>query len=136
MKKILLTLSIFLMIFISPNTSAIEDYSLYKESVYVLKYNTLNSKDLPSLLKDTNSLVLEIDANIKGKTYTYRILSSDISITTEKLIKKITKDITDKETITDIEINGVKITKLTLKITNEDYNILKEQYIYIHNKLC
>ena len=67
MKKILLTLSIFLMIFISPNTSAIEDYSLYKESVYVLKYNTLNSKDLPSLLKDTNSLVLEIDANIKGK---------------------------------------------------------------------
>ena len=48
MKKILLTLSIFLMIFISPNTSAIEDYSLYKESVYVLKYNTLNSKDLPS----------------------------------------------------------------------------------------
>jgi len=140
MKKILLTLSIFLMIFISPNTSAIEDYSLYKESVYVLK-------DLPSLLKDTNSLVLEIDANIKGKTYTYRILSSDISVTTEKLIKKITKDITDKETITDIEINGVKITKLTLKITNEDYNILKErskiyewfkkvQYIYIHNKLC
>ena len=147
MKKILLTLSIFLMIFISPNTRAIEDYSLYKESVYVLKYNTLNSKDLPSLLKDTNSLVLEIDANIKGKTYTYRILSSDISVTTEKLIKKITKDITDKETITDIEINGVKITKLTLKITNEDYNILKErskiyewfkkvQYIYIHNKLC
>ena len=134
MKKILLTLSIFLMIFISPNTSAIEDYSLYKESVYVLKYNTLNSKDLPSLLKDTNSLVLEIDANIKGKTYTYRILSSDISVTTEKLIKKITKDITDKETITDIEINGVKITKLTLKITNEDYNNWSK-YIWGYKKI-
>ena len=117
MKKILLTLSIFLMIFISPNTSAIEDYSLYKESVYVLKYNTLNSKDLPSLLKDTNSLVLEIDANIKGKTYTYRILSSDISVTTEKLIKKITKDITDKETITDIEIVGTY--RITLQTDTE-----------------
>ena len=127
MKKILLILSIFLMLFICPKTNAEEDYALYKEGTYTLKYNNLNSKELPILLKDTNSLVLEIETNIKGKTYTYRIYSSELSITTEKLINKITKDISNKEVITDIEINGVKITKLTLKITKENYILLKER---------
>ena len=127
MKKILLVLSIFLMLFISPSIKAKEDYSKYKEQTYTIKYNNLNSKELPILLKDTNSLILELETQIKGKNYTYRIYSTDIKETTEKLIKKITKDINDKELITLIEINGVKITSIKLTLTALDYQIIKER---------
>lgn len=125
MKKLLLIISIFLMFIISPKAK--QDYSLYKESTYTLKYNNLNSKDLPLLLKDTNSIILEIETIIKGKNYKFRIYTVDIQETQEKLIKKITKDFNDKELITDIEINGVKVSSIKLLLTNIDYQIIKER---------
>lgn len=125
MKKLLLIISIFLMFIISPKAK--QDYNLYKESTYTLKYNNLNSKDLPLLLKDTNSIILEIETTIKGKNYKYRIYTVDIQETQEKLIKKITKNFKDKELITDIEINGVKVSSIKLILTNIDYQIIKER---------
>lgn len=127
MKKILLILSIFLMLIFTPKLNGIIENDKYKESLYTLSFTNLNSKKLNEILLDTESIIVEVTVNIKGNEKTYRFFSSEITTNDKKIIGKVLSDITNKELITDIKLNGVKITNIKLRTTEYFYNIIKER---------
>lgn len=127
MKKILLILSIFLMLIFTPKLNGIIENDKYKESLYTLSFTNLNSKKLNEILLDTESIIVEVTVNIKGNEKTYRFFSSEITTNDKKIIEKVLSDITNKELITDIKLNGVKITNIKLRTTEYFYNIIKER---------
>lgn len=127
MKKILLILSIFLMLIFTPKLNGIIENDKYKESLYTLNFTNLNSKKLNEILLDTESIIVEVTVNIKGNEKTYRFFSSEITTNDKKIIEKVLSDITNKELITDIKLNGVKITNIKLRTTEYFYNIIKER---------
>lgn len=127
MKKILLILSIFLMLIFTPKLNGIIENDKYKESVYQLNFTNLNSKKLNEILLDTESIIVEVTVNIKGNEKTYRFFSSEIITNDKKIIEKVLNDITNKELLTDIKLNGIKITNIKLRTTEYFYNIIKER---------
>lgn len=127
MKKILLILSIFLMLIFTPKLNGIIENNKYKESLYTLSFTNLNSKKLNEILLDTESIIVEVTVNIKGNEKTYRFFSSEIITNDKKIIEKVLSDITDKELLTDIKLNGIKITNIKLRTTEYFYNIIKER---------
>lgn len=127
MKKILLILSIFLMLIFTPKLNGIIENDKYKESLYTLNFNNLNSKKLNEILLDTESIIVEVTVNIKGNKKTYRFFSSEITTNDKKIIEKVLNDITNKELLTDIKLNGIKITNIKLRTTEYFYNIIKER---------
>ena len=127
MKKILLILSIFLMLIFTPKLNGIIENDKYKESLYTLSFTNLNSKKLNEILLDTESIIVEVTVNIKGNEKIYRFFSSEIITNDKKIIEKILSDITDKELLTDIKLNGIKITNIKLRTTEYFYNIIKER---------
>lgn len=127
MKKILLILSIFLMLIFTPKLNGIIENDKYKESVYQLNFTNLNSKKLNEILLDTESIIVEVTVNIKGNEKTYRFFSSEITTNDKKIIEKVLNDITNKELLTDIKLNGIKITNIKLRTTEYFYNIIKER---------
>lgn len=127
MKKILLILSIFLMLIFTPKLNGIIENDKYKESLYTLSFTNLNSKKLNEILLDTESIIVEVTVNIKGNEKTYRFFSSEIITNDKKIIEKVLSDITDKELLTDIKLNGIKITNIKLRTTEYFYNIIKER---------
>lgn len=127
MKKILLILSIFLMLIFTPKLNGIIENDKYKESLYTLNFANLNSKKLNEILLDTESIIVEVTVNIKGNEKTYRFFSSEITTNDKKIIEKVLNDITNKELLTDIKLNGIKITNIKLRTTKYFYNIIKER---------
>ena len=127
MKKILLILSIFLMLIFTPKLNGIIENDKYKESLYTLNFANLNSKKLNEILLDTESIIVEVTVNIKGNEKTYRFFSSEITTNDKKIIEKVLNDITNKELLTDIKLNGIKITNIKLRTTEYFYNIIKER---------
>lgn len=127
MKKILLILSIFLMLIFTPKLNGIIENDKYKESLYTLNFNNLNSKKLNEILLDTESIIVEVTVNIKGNEKTYRFFSSEITTNDKKIIEKVLNDITNKELLTDIKLNGIKITNIKIRTTEYFYNIIKER---------
>jgi len=127
MKKILLILSIFLIFIFTPKLNGIIENDKYKESVYQLNFTNLNSKKLNEILLDTESIIVEVTVNIKGNEKTYRFFSSEIITNDKKIIEKVLNDITNKELLTDIKLNGIKITNIKLRTTEYFYNIIKER---------
>lgn len=127
MKKILLILSIFLMLIFTPKLNGIIENDKYKESLYTLNFANLNSKKLNEILLDTESIIVEVTVNIKGNEKTYRFFSSEIITNDKKIIEKVLNDITNKELLTDIKLNGIKITNIKLRTTEYFYNIIKER---------
>lgn len=127
MKKILLILSIFLIFIFTPKLNGIIENDKYKESVYQLNFTNLNSKKLNEILRDTESIIVEVTVNIKGNEKTYRFFSSEITTNDKKIIEKVLNDITNKELLTDIKLNGIKITNIKLRTTEYFYNIIKER---------
>lgn len=127
MKKILLILSIFLIFIFTPKLNGIIENDKYKESVYQLNFTNLNSKKLNEILLDTESIIVEVTVNIKGNEKTYRFFSSEITTNDKKIIEKVLNDITNKELLTDIKLNGIKITNIKLRTTEYFYNIIKER---------
>lgn len=127
MKKILLILSIFLIFIFTPKLNGIIENDKYKESVYQLNFTNLNSKKLNEILLDTESIIIEVTVNIKGNEKTYRFFSSEIITNDKKIIEKVLNDITNKELLTDIKLNGIKITNIKLRTTEYFYNIIKER---------
>lgn len=127
MKKILLILSIFLIFIFTPKLNGIIENDKYKESVYQLNFTNLNSKKLNEILLDTESIIVEVTVNIKGNEKTYRFFSSEITTNDKKIIEKVLNDITNKELLTDIKLNGIKITNIKIRTTEYFYNIIKER---------
>ena len=119
MKKILLILSIFLMLIFTPKLNGIIENDKYKESLYTLNFTNLNSKKLNEILLDTESIIVEVTVNIKGNEKTYRFFSSEITTNDKKIIEKVL--------LTDIKLNGIKITNIKLRTTEYFYNIIKER---------
>lgn len=127
MKKILLILSIFLIFIFTPKLNGIIENDKYKESVYQLNFTNLNSKKLNEILLDTESIIVEVTVNIKGNEKTYRFFCSEIITNDKKIIEKVLNDITDKELLTNIKLNGIKITNIKIRTTEYFYNIIKER---------
>lgn len=123
MKNIILILSVIFLLSIY-KVDAVSENDNYKEKVYEIKFNNLNSKDINKLLEGTSSLIVEIDTNIGGKVTTYRFNSIHYKDIERELINKVLKSISDRELKTYIELNGVKITRISLRCIKEHYNLI------------
>lgn len=123
MKNIILILSVIFLLSIY-KVDAVSENDNYKEKVYEIKFNNLNSKDINELLEGTSSLIVEVDANISGKVTTYRFNSVHYKDIERELINKVLKGINDRELKTYIELNGVKITRISLRCIKEHYNLI------------
>lgn len=115
------------MLIFTPKLNGIIENDKYKESLYTLNFTNLNSKKLNEILLDTESIIVEVTVNIKGNEKTYRFFSSEITTNDKKIIEKVLNDITNKELLTDIKLNGIKITNIKLRTTEYFYNIIKER---------
>lgn len=115
------------MLIFTPKLNGIIENDKYKESLCTLNFTNLNSKKLNEILLDTESIIVEVTVNIKGNEKTYRFFSSEITTNDKKIIEKVLNDITNKELLTDIKLNGIKITNIKLRTTEYFYNIIKER---------
>lgn len=123
MKKVIFILFIFLLIF-STNKNLLAINSNYEEKNYSIYFDNLKSDKLFYLLNNTDSLIVEIELVINNKYKSYRFNTLNIKSLEKDLIKKVINDIDNNETKVQIEINGIKINKITLRCTKDSYNTI------------
>lgn len=123
MKKVIFILFIFLLIF-STNKNLLAINSNYEEKNYSIYFDNLKSDKLFYLLNNTDSLIVEIEVVINNKYESYRFNTLNIKSLEKDLIKKVINDIDNKETKVHIELNGIKINKITLRCTKDSYNTI------------
>lgn len=123
MKKVIFILFIFLLIF-STNKNLLAINSNYEEKNYCIYFDNLKSDKLFYLLNNTDSLIVEIEVVINNKYKSYRFNTLNIKSLEKDLIKKVINDIDNNETKVQIEINGIKINKITLRCTKDSYNTI------------
>lgn len=124
MKKVVFILLII--IIFNNKLFAIQNYD-YEENNYLIYFDNLKSNKLTYLLNNTDSFIVEIEVNINNKYKSYRFNTLNINTLEKELIKKVTNDLNDNETKVYIELNGVKINKITLRCTKNSYNTIIER---------
>lgn len=126
LKKLLFILSIFLLS-IYP-VFASEDK--YEEKVYSLDLDNFNSKDINEVFEGIKYNIIEIEIQTSRLTKSYRFNLSIVNNLEEELNKLVIDDLRDILSIEDIsilEVNGFKISKIVLRCTKIDKDIILER---------
>lgn len=129
MKKLLLSLSIFLLslILIYP-LNATEDE--YIEKYYSLEFDNLNSKNINEVFNGLKYNIIEVEVQTTRLTKSYRFnlsLVNNLEQELNNLILNDLKEILPREEISIIETKGFKITRIDLRCTKYDKEILLER---------
>lgn len=129
MKKLLLSLSIFLLslILIYP-LNATEDE--YIEKYYSLEFDNLNSKNINEVFNGLKYNIIEVEVQTTRLTKSYRFnlsLVNNLEQELNNLILNDLKEILPREEISIIETKGFKITRIDLRCTKNDKEIILER---------
>lgn len=132
MKKLLLSLSIFLLLLLAFNKLNINANidNDYIEKYYSLEFDNLNSKDINKLFKDLKGTIIEVEIETNRITKKYKINMSLVSNLERELSNIVLDDLKDfltREEISNLEIKGFKINKINLICTKHDKDIILER---------
>lgn len=132
MKKLLLSLSIFLLLLLAFNKLNINANidNDYIEKYYSLEFDNLNSKDINKLFKDLKGTIIEVEIETNRITKKYKInmsLVSNLERELSNIVLDDLKDILTREEISNLEIKGFKINKINLICTKHDKDIILER---------
>lgn len=129
MKKLLLSLSIFLLslILIYPLIATEDEY---KEKYYSLEFDNLNSKNINEVFNGLKYNIIEVEVQTTRLTKSYRFnlsLVNNLEQELNNLILNDLKEILPREEISIIETKGFKITRIDLRCTKHDKEIILER---------
>ena len=124
MKKLLLSLSIFLL-------SLILIYPLNAtEKYYSLEFDNLNSKNINEVFNGLKYNIIEVEVQTTRLTKSYRFnlsLVNNLEQELNNLILNDLKEILPREEISIIETKGFKITRIDLRCTKHGKEIILER---------
>ena len=129
MKKLLLSLSIFLLslILIYPLNATEDEYT---EKYYSLEFDNLNSKNINEVFNGLKYNIIEVEVQTTRLTKSYRFnlsLVNNLEQELNNLILNDLKEILPREEISIIETKGFKITRIDLRCTKHDIKIILER---------
>ncbi len=129
MKKLLLSLSIFLLLLllICP-LNATEDE--YIEKYYSLEFDNLNSKNINEVFNGLKYNIIEVEVQTTRLIKSYRFNLSLVNNLEQELNNLILNDLEEilpREEISIIETKGLKITRIDLRCTKHDKEIILER---------
>ncbi len=129
MKKLLLSLSIFLLslILIYPLNATEDEYT---EKYYSLEFDNLNSKNINEVFDGLKYNIIEVEVQTTRLTKSYRFnlsLVNNLEQELNNLILNDLKEILPREEISIIETKGFKITRIDLRCTKHDIKIILER---------
>lgn len=127
LKSIIISLIILFLILIPKiNANTKENYK-YKETIHSIKFKNLNSKNLNELFNNISGTIIRIEVKTSYFTKTYNY-NTNFTLDVEKsLIENVTKDLENlgkRELATTIRIEGIKITKMDIRCTYEELELI------------